>query len=87
MELTHYLDVNHWLLAQHTQCQNNVLLMQQVSHVDGMEQFVLINHVQLPQLLLIIPLIHNVELISLDAQLLLQDKDVFQLRHVNHILL
>jgi hypothetical protein len=52
-----------------------------------MEQFVLINHVQLPQPLLIIPLIHNVELISLDAQLLLQDKDVFQLLLVNHILL
>jgi hypothetical protein len=42
--------------------------MDQVMHVDGMDQHVLINHVQLPQLLLIIQQMLNVELISLDAQ-------------------
>lgn len=60
--------------------------MQQVLPVDGMEQFVLTNHASQPLLVLIIPLIHNVELISLDAQLLLLDKDVLQLLHANHIL-
>lgn len=53
----------------------------------GMEQFVLTNHASQPLLRLIIRLIHNVELISLDAQLLPQDKDVLQLLHVNLILL
>lgn len=61
--------------------------MQQVLLVGGMEQFVLTNHASQPLLRLIIRLIHNVELISLDAQLLPQDKDVLQLLHVNLILL
>jgi hypothetical protein len=60
--------------------------MDQVMHVDGMDKHVPINHVQLPQLLLIIQQMLNVELISLDAQLLQQDKNVFQLLFVNHIL-
>jgi hypothetical protein len=52
--------------------------MDQVLHVDGMEQFVLTNHAQLPLLLLIIQLTPNVEHILLDVQLLLLDKDVLQ---------
>lgn len=51
---------------------------------DGMDQLVLINHVPLPQLQLITIVILYVELISLDALLLLQDKVVLLSLHANH---
>ena len=50
--------------------------MLQEMPVDGMVQFVLINHVLLHQPLLNILLMLNAEPTSLVAQLLLQDKDV-----------
>lgn len=54
--------------------------------MDGMVQFVLINHVLLHQQLLNILLILNAEPTSLVAQLLLQDKDVLQSLLANHTL-
>lgn len=54
--------------------------------MDGMVQFVLINHVLLHQPLLNILLMLNAEPTSLVAQLLLQDKDVLLSLLVNHTL-
>jgi len=60
--------------------------MLQEMPVDGMVQFVLINHVLLHQPLLNILLILNAEPTSQVAQLLLQDKDVLQSLLANHTL-
>lgn len=69
-------DVNKQLLVVLILQKNNVKLMQMEIHVDGMEQFVLIN--------LVLPLnqqsilIHYVELIYLPALLQIQDQDVLK---------